>query len=90
MQVILELDGGGPVFCGVVERATAGKEKGKDCVYLEARIGSCLLDRNKRKRSFQRQGRSYKELAGEVAAPYQGYPVWKNGAGEETECGFML
>ena len=63
MQVILELDGGGPVFCGVVERATAGKEKGQDCVYLEARTGSCLLDRKKRKRSFQRQGRSYKELA---------------------------
>ena len=52
MQVILELDGGGPVFCGVVERATAGKEKGQDCVYLEARTGSCLLDRKKRKRSF--------------------------------------
>ena len=47
MQVILELDGGGPVFCGVVERATAGKEKGQDCVYLEARTGSCLLDRKK-------------------------------------------
>lgn len=90
MQVILELDGGGPVFCGVVERATAGKEKGQDCVYLEARTGSCLLDRKKRKRSFQRQGRSYKELAGEVAAPYQGYPVWKTGAGGEKECGFLL
>lgn len=90
MQVILELEAGTPVFCGVVKRAAAGKEKGQDCVYLEAETGSSLLDRKKKNRSFQRQGRTYKELVGEIAAPYQGYPVWKTGAGGEKECGFLL
>ena len=90
MEVALELDGGGPVFCGIVERAAAGKEKGLGCVYIEAETGSRLLDRQKRTRSFQRKGRSYKELIGEVAAPYQGYPVWKSGAGGDRECGFLL
>ena len=31
MQVILEPEAGTPVFCGVVKRAAAGKEKGQDC-----------------------------------------------------------
>lgn len=56
MEVTLELDGGGPVFCGIVERAAAGKEKGLGCVYIEAETGSRLLDRQKRTRSFQRKG----------------------------------
>ena len=90
MEIALELDSGGPVFCGIVERAVAGKEKGQGCVYIEAETGSRLLDRKKRTRSFQRKGRSYKELVGEVAAPYQGYPVWKSGAGGDRECGFLL
>ena len=44
----------------------------------------------KRNSSFQRQGRSYQELIGEISAPYQGYPVWKKGAGGEEVCGFLL
>lgn len=90
MPVILEVDGGGPVFCGVVKKATVGKEKGQGCVYIEAETGSSLLDRKKRSRSFQKQERSYEELVGEVTAPYQGYPVWKSGAGGEKKCGFLF
>ena len=56
MEVTLELDGGGPVFCGIVERAAAGKEKGLGCVYIEAETGSRLLDLAKRAPFFPEEG----------------------------------
>lgn len=92
MPVVLEVAGEGaaPVFCGVVTACTAGKEKGQDCLYIEAETGSVLLDMEKGERSFQRQGRSCRELVGEVASRHQGYPVWGKGAGGEQECGFLL
>ena len=92
MPIILEYikEGAAPVFCGVVKKSIAGKEKGQSCLYIEAETASSLLDQKKRNRSFQRQGRSYQELIGEISAPYQGYPVWKKGAGGEQECGFLL
>ncbi|NBH20289.1 hypothetical protein D3Z55_23580 [Clostridiaceae bacterium] len=92
MRVALEFTGEGsaPVFCGVVKKSTAGRRKGQSCLYIEAETGSSLLDREKRNRSFQRQGRSYQELVGEVSAPCQGYPVWRREAGGDQECGFLL
>ena len=91
MEVALELDGGGPgFFRGIVERAAAGKREGAGLrVHRSGDWETRLLDRQKRTRSFQRKGRSYKELVGEVATPYQGYPVWKGGAGGDRECGFL-
>ena len=92
VPVILEYikEGAAPIFCGVVKKSIAGKEKGQSCLYIEAETASSLLDQKKRNRSFQRQGRSYQELIGEISAPYQGYPVWKKGAGGEQACGFLL
>ena len=92
VPVILEhiKEGTAPIFCGVVKKSIAGKEKGQSCLYIEAETASSLLDQKKRNRSFQRQGRSYQELIGEISATYQGYPVWKKGAGGEQSCGFLL
>lgn len=78
------------IFCGVVKKSIFGKEKGQSCLYIEAETVSSLLEQKKRTRSFQRQGRCYQELIGEVSAPYQGYPVWKKGAGGEQACGFYV
>lgn len=49
MPVTLERTGKGaaPIFCGVVKKSTAGKEKGQDCLYIEAETRSSLLDRKK-------------------------------------------
>ena len=92
MPVVLELAGESavPIFCGVVKRSTVGKEKGQSCIYIEAETGSSLLDRERRNCSFQRQGRSYQELVEEAASPYQGYSIWKKGAGGDRDCGFLL
>lgn len=69
MPIILEYikEGAAPVFCGVVKKSIAGKEKGQSCLYIEAETASSLLDQKKRNRSFQRQGRSYQELIGEIS-----------------------
>ena len=52
VPVILEhiKEGAAPVFCGVVKKSIAGKEKGQSCLYIEAETASSLLDQKKRNR----------------------------------------
>ena len=49
MPVILEYikEGAAPIFCGVVKKSIAGKEKGQSCLYIEAETASSLLDQKK-------------------------------------------
>ena len=50
VPVILEhiKEGTAPIFCGVVKKSIAGKEKGQSCLYIEAETASSLLDQKKR------------------------------------------
>ena len=91
VPVILEYirEGAAPIFCGVVKKSIAGKEKGKAAFTLRLKLQAASWTRKKEAVCSRGRG-SYQELIGEISAPYQGYPVWEKGAGGEQACGFYF
>ena len=69
-----------PVFSGLIVRVRFGQEGGRPLAQLEG---------ERKRRSFQREERTYGMLVREALAPYQGAYIW-NGEGRDEAAGRFL
>lgn len=78
-----------PIFSGIVERVKLIRRGGIDYVEAEVVSGTILMDREKKKRSFQDVDKTYEEIVKEIVSEYrEGATICT--VGEEEKIGVPL
>jgi len=65
-----------PIFCGVISSARVYRKEGRHAAELEVRSYSWLMDRDRKKISYQQSGRTWKALTEMLLLPYGGIYTW--------------